>query len=652
MSSNSMSASDSVFGHYVQQGHIWEPLLSESSPLFRAVVEDDARAVEADLGSDAATKVNQFYVLLYWGSRPNATTTEQTNTEDGGKPPVTVKQRTLLMIAAFHGSMRVLAMLAVNGADPGIVSPDGMTACELAISSRRPETATVVAYLRDAEQSLQVLRGQLDGSGKLNPAGLSLEALPAGGVDLSNPQMRGMWNIPAARQNGGDAFCPDSLPYSTQELTKPEYSTDEFRMFCFKILRCCRRYAHDWRACPFAHPTENARRRDPREFKYCSIPCPDYKQGFCIRGDSCPHAHGVFECWLHPSRFRTQLCKDGNKCRRPVCFFSHSLTELRSPTHTWTPTPEDLKNQPPAAPSDAAAAAAEVPPVEKKTVDVEVKPTETETDEKQTDLSHEETGKVTSPKKNGTQDAAVGATTGKKAPVPPPSGYAPRMSNAFARKHGLNPKDGPSVNFQKLSGRQSAESPATASAFDRRSQSFDSRIAPFGRASRQRRMKPANHSTLDSLNFSMNSLTLGGRHGSRHSFSEASFAPIHQGINPPPHHPRGLQHSISGEHLRSQSAILPDFAGSLDSSFGLLNTPPYGSGSFLGLSNYNMMNHSASGSFGPTRSFSVQDQIMNAEMNSDPPPPLGLGSDQASGGFVLNAADPALALNSADNAKT
>ena len=31
------------------------------------------------------------------------------------------------------------------------------------------------------------------------------------------------------------------------------------------------------------------------------------------------------------------------------------------------------------------------------------------------------------------------------------------MSNAFARKYGLNPKDGPSVNFQKLVGRSPAE---------------------------------------------------------------------------------------------------------------------------------------------------------------------------------------------------
>lgn len=100
-----------------------------------------------------------------------------------------------------------------------------------------------------------------------------------------------------------------------------------------QVLRCSKRYAHDWRACPFAHPTENARRRDPREFKYCSVACPDYKQGLCIRGDGCPYAHGIFECWLHPSRYRTQLCKDGARCRRPVCFFAHSVEDLRQPTH-------------------------------------------------------------------------------------------------------------------------------------------------------------------------------------------------------------------------------------------------------------------------------------------------------------------------------
>jgi hypothetical protein len=50
----------------------------------------------------------------------------------------------------------------------------------------------------------------------------------------------------------------------------------------------------------------------------------------CIRGDDCPHAHNVFEYWLHPTRYRTQLCNDGTACNRKICFFAHTPEELRS----------------------------------------------------------------------------------------------------------------------------------------------------------------------------------------------------------------------------------------------------------------------------------------------------------------------------------
>jgi hypothetical protein len=101
------------------------------------------------------------------------------------------------------------------------------------------------------------------------------------------------------------------------------------------VSRCSKRYVHDWRSCPFAHPTENARRRDPRLVRYLPVPCPDYKRGICLRGDACSYSHGVYECWLHPAKYRTQLCKEGPHCRRPVCFFAHSVVDLRQPTHLW-----------------------------------------------------------------------------------------------------------------------------------------------------------------------------------------------------------------------------------------------------------------------------------------------------------------------------
>lgn len=155
--------------------------------------------------------------------------------------------------------------------------------------------------------------------------------------------------FPAA--SAGLNCADDRLPYSTAELNAPEYSTDDFRMFSFKVARCSKRYVHDWRACPFAHPTENARRRDPRAAKYLPIPCPDYKRGICLRGDACSYSHGVYECWLHPAKYRTQLCKEGPACRRPVCFFAHSVLDIRQPTHLWA-----AGAQPSAAAAFAAAA--------------------------------------------------------------------------------------------------------------------------------------------------------------------------------------------------------------------------------------------------------------------------------------------------------
>ncbi|XWS54153.1 hypothetical protein CRYUN_Cryun10bG0064600 [Craigia yunnanensis] len=117
------------------------------------------------------------------------------------------------------------------------------------------------------------------------------------------------------------------------------YATDHFRIYEFKVRRCTRSRSHDWTDCPFAHPGEKARRRDPLRYSYSSIVCSDFRRsGGCPRGDDCDFAHGVFECWLHPIRYRTEACKDGKNCKRKVCFFAHSSRELRlspeaSPKH-------------------------------------------------------------------------------------------------------------------------------------------------------------------------------------------------------------------------------------------------------------------------------------------------------------------------------
>jgi hypothetical protein len=84
------------------------------------------------------------------------------------------------------------------------------------------------------------------------------------------------------------------------------------------VLPCTNTAPHDPEDCPYAHPAEKATRRDPRAFLYTGVSCPLYRKGSCKDGDDCRFAHGVFEVWLHPSRFRTELCKDGPGCTRKV----------------------------------------------------------------------------------------------------------------------------------------------------------------------------------------------------------------------------------------------------------------------------------------------------------------------------------------------
>ncbi len=53
------------------------------------------------------------------------------------------------------------------------------------------------------------------------------------------------------------------------------------KMVCFSLLQvlpCSKRYCHDWTTCPFSHPGEKARRRDPRTQPHTGIACPDMKK--------------------------------------------------------------------------------------------------------------------------------------------------------------------------------------------------------------------------------------------------------------------------------------------------------------------------------------------------------------------------------------
>uniref|UniRef100_A0A383V792 C3H1-type domain-containing protein n=1 Tax=Tetradesmus obliquus TaxID=3088 RepID=A0A383V792_TETOB len=116
-----------------------------------------------------------------------------------------------------------------------------------------------------------------------------------------------------------------------RELSNLE--SNSFKIYVYKIVPCAKKFGHDWSECPFAHEGEKATRRCPALYRYSSIVCPDTRQSkACPRGDVCPYSHSIFEYWMHPARFRAQLCSFGTDCNRRICFFAHTQEQLRIPS--------------------------------------------------------------------------------------------------------------------------------------------------------------------------------------------------------------------------------------------------------------------------------------------------------------------------------
>ncbi|XP_062181069.1 zinc finger CCCH domain-containing protein 37-like [Phragmites australis] len=154
----------------------------------------------------------------------------------------------------------------------------------------------------------------------LDPAALGVSWANPAAVEIPPQLLAALGEYLSAGRGDGDAEAEAE-------------ADDEFMMYEFKVRRCARARSHDWTACPYAHPGEAARRRDPRRVAYTGETCPDFRRrpgASCPRGNTCPFAHGTFELWLHPSRYRTRPCRAGAACGRRVCFFAHTAGELRA----------------------------------------------------------------------------------------------------------------------------------------------------------------------------------------------------------------------------------------------------------------------------------------------------------------------------------
>ncbi|KAL8233607.1 hypothetical protein R6Q59_019707 [Mikania micrantha] len=262
----------------------------------------------------------------------------------GDKRKMGLEQRTPLMIASIYGSVNVLKYIIytkkvnVNKSSDS----DGATALHCAAAGGSPVSVAVVKLLLEASADVNLTDVHGNKAGDLIARGIksstrrALEMLLKGfSIEDEIDEQIEEKGVVSKKEYPIDVSMPD--------INNGVYGSDEFRMYTFKVKPCSRAYTHDWTECPFVHPGENARRRDVRKFNYTCVPCPEFRKGSCVKGDSCEYAHGVFESWLHPAQYKTRLCKDETGCARKVCFFAHRVEELRpvySSTGSALPSPK------------------------------------------------------------------------------------------------------------------------------------------------------------------------------------------------------------------------------------------------------------------------------------------------------------------------
>ncbi|KAL5745744.1 hypothetical protein ACOSP7_026890 [Xanthoceras sorbifolium] len=239
---------------------------------------------------------------------------------------------TALHCAALGGAVNaidVVKLLLAAGADPNLVDANGHRPVDVIVVP--PKLQEVRLTL---EELLAIEGSVVERNLRMSTANSNSNSPPfSPTLENGSPTSASDSPMKSRLNDAPISFTSEKKEYpidpSLPDIKNSIYSTDEFRMYSFKVRPCSRAYSHDWTECPFVHPGENARRRDPRKFHYSCVPCPDFRKGACRRGDMCEYAHGVFECWLHPAQYRTRLCKDGTNCARRVCFFAHTAEELR-----------------------------------------------------------------------------------------------------------------------------------------------------------------------------------------------------------------------------------------------------------------------------------------------------------------------------------
>nr|GEY28352.1 zinc finger CCCH domain-containing protein 29-like [Tanacetum cinerariifolium] len=243
---------------------------------------------------------------------------------NGCKGKMGFEERTPLMIAALYGSLQVLKyIVGLNKADVNTCSDsDGATALHCAAAGGAESAVETVRVLLEAcadfnvtddngNKPVEVIaRGVKCGKKKVLEMLLNGFSVEETEISVSSTEETETDVVSAKKEYPIDVSMPD--------INEGVYGTDEFRMYMFKVKPCSRAYSHDWTECPFVHPGENARRRDPHfryfdEFKSYQVIKPrkvhkDRKSPFLMFG--CTAANGfVYQKGYKVTRKPTHLGK-------------------------------------------------------------------------------------------------------------------------------------------------------------------------------------------------------------------------------------------------------------------------------------------------------------------------------------------------------
>ncbi|KAE8732687.1 Zinc finger CCCH domain-containing protein 30 [Hibiscus syriacus] len=293
----------------------WERLNPKPTLISSNTSFDDSRHPSADMNHSTVVTEETFASLLELADNNDVESFKRSIEHDPsgvdevglwysrlkGSKQMVNEERTPFMVASMYGSIKVIRLiLSSSDADVNRLRDGKLTLEELLVTENSCFNLNSRVSAMANSDSPPLLRLQENGS------------LPSGS---DSPKLRPSDAPISLATEKKDYPIDPSLP----DINNSIYSTDEFRMYSFKVRPCSRAYSHDWTECPFAHPGKNARRRDPWKFHYSCVPCPDFRNGACRRGDMCEYAYGVFECWLHPAQYRTRCARMIQVCcgRRP-----------------------------------------------------------------------------------------------------------------------------------------------------------------------------------------------------------------------------------------------------------------------------------------------------------------------------------------------